>query len=63
MSRVKENDELFDKVNEMLIKSDVYASRLEAAGVRDALNLYIRLDISRSLAVIADVLQAGKRTE
>ena len=62
MSRLKENEELINKVNSCF-ESMEQASPLELAGVRDALNLFIQLDISRSLAVIADALQAEKEAE
>ena len=55
MNRTEENQELIDKVNRCF-DSIEHANALEVAGIRDALNLFIRLDISRSLAVIADKL-------
>ena len=57
MNRTIENQELFNKINNYF-DSIEHVSPLEEAGTRDALNLCIQLDISRSLAVIADVLQA-----
>ena len=62
MNRIKENQALIDKINNYFESID-YINAVKAAGIRDAFNLFIQLDISRSLAVIANALTEQKEED
>lgn len=66
MNRIKENEELIHDVNKATSKlKSLHGSDEAIAKVYSNLNTYILLDISRSLAVIADKMtyEDRKRAE
>lgn len=64
MNRIKENEELIHVTNKATSKlKSLHGSDEAIAKVYGNLNTCILLDISRSLAVIADTLQAEKEAE